>query len=53
MGSQTDFLVIDCPPQALDEDVVSPGVAAIRAGRDPCALQDIGERRAGAGARHD
>ena len=31
VGMQIDFLVLDCSPEALDEDVVSPGALAVHA----------------------
>ena len=34
VGMQIDFLVLDCSPEALDEDVVSPCALAVHADRD-------------------
>ncbi|MEY9707848.1 hypothetical protein ACVI1J_010266 [Bradyrhizobium diazoefficiens] len=43
-----DVLMLERPPQPLDEDVVHPATAAIHGDIDPCARQRAGEGRTGA-----
>ena len=47
VGSQVDLLVLDRPPQPLDEDVVAPRALAVHADGDPGLQQDAGEGVAG------
>ena len=43
VGAQVDLLVLDRPPEPLDEDVVAPGALAVHADRDLGGLQHLGE----------
>src|SRR5690606_10363674 len=43
IGPQVDFLVFDSPPEALDEDVVTPGALAIHADLDLAGGQHLDE----------
>jgi hypothetical protein len=43
IGAQIDFFIFYRPPQALDENVVTPGTAAIHADRDAVLNQQPGE----------
>ncbi len=47
VGPQVHLLVFDRPPQALDEDVVSPGTFPIHADLDLVLEQQAGEGDAG------
>src|SRR5664279_5248283 len=47
VGPQVHLLVFDGPPQALDEDVVSPGAFPIHADLDLVLEQQAGEGDAG------
>ena len=47
IGAQVDFLVLDRPPEALDEDVVAPGALAIHADGDLGGGQDCDEADGG------
>src|SRR4029077_13271794 len=44
---EIDVLMLERPPQPLDEDVVHPTTAAIHGDLDPCARQRAGEGRTG------
>src|SRR5690606_4767562 len=43
IGPQVDFLVFDGPPEALDEDVVTPGTFSIHADLDLAGGQHLDE----------
>ena len=45
IGAQVGLLEFDRPPQPLDEDVVTPGAAAIHADGDLSLLRLVGERQ--------
>jgi hypothetical protein len=47
VGPQIYLLVFDCPPQALDKDIVPPGAFPIHADLDPVLHQKAGEGGAG------
>src|SRR3954447_12743702 len=47
VGPQVNLLVLDRPPQALDEDVVAPRALAVHADGDPGLPQHAGEGVAG------
>ena len=46
-GSEIDLLVLDRPPEPLDEDVVAPGTLAVHADGDAGLVQHAGEVVAG------
>src|ERR687893_804226 len=43
IGAEVDFLVLDRPPEALNEDVVVPGALALHADGDLGSLQHLDE----------
>jgi hypothetical protein len=45
--AQVDPLVLHCPPETLDEDIVVTTTASIHADLDPMIQQHPGERLAG------
>ena len=47
VGLQIDLLVLDAPPQSLDEDVVAPAALAVHADRDLVVLEHLREVQAG------
>src|SRR3712207_4789164 len=47
VGSEVDLLVLDRPPQPLDEDVVAPGALAVHADGSTGLVQHAGEGVAG------
>src|ERR1700728_2366330 len=47
VGSQIDLLVLDAPPQPLDEHVVDPSTFAIHADRNAGALEHVDPLLAG------
>src|SRR3954462_11093633 len=47
VGSEVDLLVLDRPPEPLDEDVVAPGALAAHAYGDAGLVQHVGEALAG------
>src|SRR4051812_155385 len=47
IGSEVDLLVLDRPPEPLDEDVVAPGALAVHADGDAGLVQHAGEASAG------
>jgi hypothetical protein len=47
IGPQVDLLVLDRPPEPIDEHVVAPCALAVHANGDLVLLQQIGEGDAG------
>ena len=47
VGMEIDLLIFDRPPEALHDDVVSPGAFAVHADLHACVSEDLRELQAG------